>query len=171
MSSTNLANLTPLIFTIRNQKVILDEDLAAIYGVPTKAFNQTIKRNLARFPASFMFQLTAEEAEAMRSQNVTASPKRNLRFLPYAFTEHGALMAATVLNSPKAVSMSVYLINAFIRLREELSTSTILEKRLAVIERTLVQHDSALKDLFRAIKPLLLPPPDPPKKKIGFHPR
>ncbi len=106
----------------------------------------------------------------MRSQNVTASgsPKRNLRFLPYAFTEHGALMAATVLNSPKAISMSVYLINAFIRIREELTTNTNLEKRLLSIEKTLLSHDSALRDIIQKIRPLLLPPPEPPRKKIGF---
>lgn len=125
-------------------------------------------RNLSRFPTSFMFQLTAEEAEAMRSQIVTASPKRNLRFLPYAFTEHGALMAATVLNSDRAVSMSVYLINAFVRLREELSANTTLEKRLLSIEKTLLSHDSALRDIIQKIRPLLLPPPEPPRKKIGF---
>jgi hypothetical protein len=146
----------------------MDNDLAALYEVPTKVFNQAIKRNLARFPASFMFRLTSEELVVMRSQYVTAS-KRNIRFPPYAFTEHGALMAATILNSSKAVSMSVYLINAFIRLREELTANTTLEKRLTAIEKNLTTHDFVLRDLIRQIKPLLLPPPDPPRKKIGFH--
>jgi hypothetical protein len=119
-------------------------------------------------PESFLFEVTAEEMEAMRSQNVTASPKRNVRFLPHAFTEHGALMAANVLNSPQAIKMSVALIETFIRLRQALATTQVLARRLAEIERTVVQHDSALKELFRAIKPLLLPPPEPPRKKIGF---
>ncbi len=162
------ADISNIIFTVRRQKIVLDSDLAALYGVPTKVFNQTIKRNFARFPASFMFQLTAQESEAMRSQFVTASPKRNLRFLPNAFTEHGALMAATVLNSPQAITMSVYLINAFIRTREELSTNATLEKRLLSIEKTLLSHDSALRDIIQKIRPLLLPSSEPPRRKIGF---
>ena len=161
-------DLGQLILTLRGQRVILDADLAALYGVPTKALNQAVKRNLERFPDSFQFEVNAEELEAMRSQNVTASPKRNARFLPRAFTEHGALMAANVLNSPKAIKMSVALIETFIRLRQALATTQVLARRLAEIERTVVQHDSALKELFRAIKPLLLPPPEPPRKKIGF---
>jgi hypothetical protein len=161
-------DLGQLILTLRGQRVILDADLAALYGVPTKALNQAVKRNQERFPESFLFAVTAEEMEAMRSQNVTTSPKRNVRFLPHAFTEHGALMAANVLNSPQAIKMSVALIETFIRLRQALATTQVLARRLAEIERTVVQHDSALKELFGAIRPLLLPPPDLPRKKIGF---
>jgi hypothetical protein len=167
-SSIPARDLGQLILNLRGQRVILDADLAVLYGVSTKALNQAVKRNRERFPESFLFAVTTEEMEAMRSQNVTASPKRNVRFLPHAFTEHGALMAANVLNSPQAIKMSVALIETFIRLRQALATTQVLARRLAEIERTVVQHDSALKELFRAIRPLLLPPPEPPRKKIGF---
>jgi alanine-alpha-ketoisovalerate/valine-pyruvate aminotransferase len=105
----------------------------------------------------------------MRSQNVTAS-KRNIRYLPYAFTEHGALMAANILNSPTAVKMSVYVIRAFVRLREVFVANQILEKRLTEIEKVLMSHDAHLRDLYEKIRPLLLPPPDAPRRRIGFHP-
>ena len=114
-SSIPARDLGQLILTLRGQRVILDADLAALYGVPTKALNQAVKRNQERFPDSFQFEVNAEELEAMRSQNVTASPKRNARFLPRAFTEHGALMGANVLNSPQAIKMSVALIETFIQ--------------------------------------------------------
>lgn len=171
----------PRILTLRGQKVILDSDLAAIYGVPTKVFNQAIKRNLKRFPEDFMFQLTPDEyagltsrlalstAQAMRSQTVTASEKRNIRFRPYAFTEHGAVMAANLLRNDRAVQMSVFVVRAFVMMREQLLNRAELEKRLAEIEKSLMSHDAALRDLYRKIRPLLLPPPDPPRKEIGFH--
>ena len=158
-----------MILTVRGVRVILDVDLAALYGVSTKVFNQAVKRNPERFPESFMFQLQRQELTNMRSQIVTASSKRNVRFLPYAFTEHGALMAANVLKSPQAIKMSVALIEAFIRLRQELATTQTLARRLAEIERTVIHHDSALTELFRVIRPLLAPLPEPPRKKIGFH--
>lgn len=168
--SQAIHDLGRMIITVRETKVILDEDLALLYGVPTKVFNQAIKRNLDRFPESFMFQLQSEEFTNMRSQIVTASRKRNVRFLPYVFTEHGALMAANVLNSPKAVKMSVALIEAFVRLRQEFASTRELARRLAEIEKTIMTHDRALVKLFAVIKPMLTPPPDPPRKKIGFHP-
>lgn len=161
-----------LIRTIRNQRVILDSDLAALYAVPTFRFNEAVKRNQDRFPEDFRFQLSREEAEAWRrsrSQFAILKRGQNIKYLPWAFTEHGALMAANILNSDRAVAMSVYIIRAFIRLREELAANTTLEKRLAVIEKTLVSHDSALRDVIQKIRPLLLPPPDPPRKRIGFH--
>ena len=165
-------NVDALICTIRNQRVILDSDLAALYGVPTFRFNEAVKRNRSRFPEDFIFQLTKEEAEEWRrsrSQFAILKRGQNIKYLPHAFTEHGALQAANILNSPNAVSMSVYVIRAFIRLREELASNSTLEKRLAVIEKTLVSHDSALRDVILKIRPLLLPPPDPPRKRIGFH--
>lgn len=170
----------PRILTLRGQKVILDSDLAAIYGVPTKRLNEQVRRNRDRFPPDFMFQLGPQDVadlktqiptsgeHPMRSQFATAS-KRNVRFLPYAFTEHGALMAATVLNSPRAVQMSVFVVRAFVMMREQLLNRAELEKRLAEIEKSLMSHDAALRDLYRKIRPLLLPPPDPPRKEIGFH--
>ncbi|MHC1769941.1 MAG: ORF6N domain-containing protein [Verrucomicrobiia bacterium] len=170
------------IFQVRGHAVVLDHDLAAIFGVETKVFNQAVRRNTDRFPADFLFRLTVKEWAALRSQNVTLG-SRNLRsqivtssdhggrrYLPITFTEHGAIMAATILNSPRAVAMSVYVVRAFVRLRNELLANTTLEKRLAHIEKTLMSHDAALRDIYEKIRPLLLPPPEPPKRRIGFHP-
>jgi hypothetical protein len=162
----------PRLFAVRGQTVVLDSDLARIYGVSTKAFNQAIRRNGARFPADFLFRLTSEEWTALRSQTVTLKPPgrgEHRKYLPLVFTEHGALMAATVLNSPRAVAMSVYVVRAFVRMREELLGRANLERRLAEIERTLVGHDAALRDLYEKLKPLLLPSPAKPRREIGFH--
>jgi ORF6N domain len=162
-----------IIISLRGRKVILDHHLAGLYGVATKVLNQAVKRNGERFPASFWFQLSREETEDLqssRSQFVTLKRGQNIKYFPYAFTEHGALMAANVLNSPQAIKMSVALIETFIQMRQTLATSESLARRLAEIERTVGQHDAALKELFRAIKPLLIPPPESARKKIGFHP-
>lgn len=158
----------PLILTVRGQRVILDADLAALYGVTTKAFNQAVKRNQERFPHSFAFQLTAEEKQEVVTN---CDHLQRLKFspvLPWGFTEHGALQASNVLNSPKAVAMSVYIISAFIRLREAVADNQVMAKRLAEVEKTLLTHDVALRDIYQKIRPLLLPPHDPPRKKIGF---
>jgi len=156
-----------LIFVIRGQKVIQDVDLAHLYGVSTKAFNQAVKRNQHRFPDDFAFRLSAKEVKRNRSQIVTAS-KRNIRYRPRVFTEYGCFMAANVLNSQRAVAMSVYVVRAFVRLRETFVSNQILEKRLAEIEKTLLHHNAALRDLYEKIRPLLLPPTEKPKRKIGF---
>lgn len=174
-----------LILAMRGQKVILDADLAAVYGVATKVLNQAVKRNAERFPQDFLFELTPEEVlsisqivtsetvspdtAAMRSQIVTAS-KRNIRYRPWAFTEHGALMAASVLNSKEAVEMSVFVIRAFVRAREQLAANAVNLKRLAEIDRTLLAHDTALRDVYRKLLPLLQSTPAPPQKgRIGFN--
>jgi hypothetical protein len=163
--------ISGLIRTIRHQRIILDTDLAKLYGVPTFRFNEAVKRNRHRFPDDFLFQLSKEEADVLTSQfAISKKGSGGRRTLPYAFTEHGALQAANILNSPTAVAMSTYIIRAFIRLREELAANTTLEKRLAVIEKTLTTHDAALRDVIQKMRPLLLPPPEPPRKKIGFHP-
>ena len=159
-----------LIRTIRGHRIILDTDLARIYGVPTFRLNEAVKRNRRRFPEDFLFQLTAEEHAALTSQSAMSKPGRGgRRTRPYAFTEHGALQVANVLNSSKAEAMSIYVIRAFIRMREELSANQAVSKRLAEIERTLLTHDAALRDLYQKIRPLLLPPPDQPKRRIGFR--
>lgn len=177
-----------LIFTIRGQKVLLDADLAEIYGVPTKRLNEQVKRNVERFPEDFMFQLTVDEWEHLRSQIVTACAEvvqpqtsnrsqiatgsqkhRNPRLRPYAFTEHGAIMAATVLNSPEAVTMSVYVVRAFVQMREQMASNREILKRLAEIDQTLLQHDQALQVIWTQLQPLLAPPPEPEKRRIGFH--
>ena len=195
-----------LILNIRNQKVILDADLADLYGVPTYRFNEAFKRNRERFPDDFAFQLTAEEfavlrapnssqiamsspqlaekeggvpsgsqiatasltASSMRSQ-IAAASKRNIRYRPHVFTEHGALMAANILHSERAVEMSVFVIRAFVRIREQLVANAAILKRLAEIDKTLLEHDSALRTIWTKLQPLLAPPPDPPKRRIGFN--
>ena len=140
---------------IRGQRVILDSDLAQIYGVSTRALNQAVKRNFHRFPSDFAFQLTLKEADSMRSQFVTAS-KRNIRYRPYVFTEHGALMAATVLNSEQAVAMSVYVIRAFVHLRQVFLDNQILQEHLEEIDQILLDHDIALEDVYKKISQLFL---------------
>ena len=164
---------------IRGQRVLLDSDLAAIYGVPTFRFNEAIKRNLARFPADFFFQLTKEEAAGLTSQNAILKTGRgqHRKYLPYAFTEHGALQAANVLKSERAVAMSVFVIRAFVRLRAELSTSVELAARLAELDRRLSgrldTHERAIVHFMQKLVEALTPkpaPPDPPKPRIGFKP-
>jgi hypothetical protein len=161
-----------LIYSLRDQRVILDSDLASLYGVPTKALNQAVKRNRERFPEEFMFQLSWEEVShlsSLRSQIVTLKRGAHLKYRPLAFTEHGALMASTILNSPRAVAMSVYIIRAFVKMREDLAANAAILKRLAEIDKTLLTHDLALRDIYQKLRPLLEPPPAPPKPEIGFH--
>ena len=164
------------ILTIRGQKVILDSDLAAIYGVTAKRLNEQIKRNLKRFPSDFLFRLTREEFVNLRSQFATSSSGYGgRRFLPYAFTENGAVMAANVLNSPQAVRMSVFVVRAFVRMRELLSGSKELAVELKKLEAKLTTrldvHETAIVDVLRRIMELLDPPPAPPvpQKSLGFH--
>ena len=183
----NNEQLEPLIFVIRGQRVVLDDDLARLYGVETKRFNEAFKRNRPRFPDDFAFQITAAEFANLRSQFATSSPQSldslrenssqfarsshgGRRHLPWVFTEHGALMAANVLRSDRAVQMSVFVVRAFVRLRERVAANTAVVARLAEIDKTLLQHDAALRDLYRKLLPLLQPPADPPKRRIGFHP-
>ena len=151
---------------------ILDNDLASLYKVPTKALNQAVRRNREKFPEDLLFQLTWEEAAllpSLRSQFVTLKRGRHLKYRPFAFTEHGALMAATVLSSPRAVAMSLYLIRAFVKMREDRAANAAILKRLAEIDKTLLLHDSGLRDIYQKLRPLLEPPPAPPKPEIGFH--
>ncbi|MFC1461760.1 ORF6N domain-containing protein [Verrucomicrobiota bacterium] len=126
-------------------------------------------RNRHRFPEDFCFRLTAHEYESLRCQIGISNGRGGRRYLPYVFTEHGAIMAANVLNSPKAVEMSVFVVRAFVKMREQLLATTALEKGLAEIEKTLLTHDVALRALYQKIRPLLLPPPEPSRKRIGFH--
>jgi hypothetical protein len=160
--------LESLILTIRGCKVLIDADLAAIYGVETRALNQGVKRNAERFPKDFVFQLNvAEKSEVITNCDHLARLKF-AKSLPFAFTEHGAIMAATVLNSRQAVSMSVYVVRAFIQMREQLLANAAILKRLTEIDKTLLQHDAALRDIYYKLLPLLQPTPDPPKRRIGF---
>jgi hypothetical protein len=179
-SPVPVERIEPCILLIRGQRVMLDADLAELYGTTTKALNQAVKRNLERFPADFMFQLTAEEARTrwsqiattnLRSQTVTSSSASHggRRYLPYAFTEHGALMAASVLSTPRAMDVSVYVIRAFVKLREWLSTHKELAGKVAELERKVGSHDEAIQSLVAAIRRLMEPPPVPPRPRIGFH--
>lgn len=181
-------SMEPLISFIRGQRVILDVDLARLYGVTTKAFNQAVKRNTKRFPKDFAFQLTVPEVSQLRSQTstyteepidgqrpnrsqfVTGSQKhRDPRFRPWAFTEHGAVMAANILHSERAIHMSVFVVRTFVRLREQVAANAAILKRLAQIDRALLEHDSSLLDLYEKLLPLLQPSPDLPKRRIGFQ--
>jgi hypothetical protein len=160
-----------LIITIRNQKVIIDRDLAEIYGVETRRLNEQVRRNPERFPEDFMFQLTKEEGDLwVRSRSQIATLKRgmNIKYLPYAFTEHGAIMAANVLSSPQAVRMSVFVVRAFVKLRELLSTHKELTYKLAQLERKLQNHDESIRSLVVAIRQLMAPPV-PKRRPIGFR--
>jgi len=178
--------LEPLIFVIRGHRVVVDADLARLYRVDTFRFNEAFKRNRRRFSADFAFQLTSAEFENLRSQIATSSSQavdslghnssqfamssqRGHRYLPWAFTEHGALMAANILRSARAVQMSVFVVRAFVRLREHVAANTAVLRRLAEIDETLLRHDAALRDVYQKLLPLLQPPPDPPKRRIGFH--
>ena len=162
-------SIEPLIFTIRGQKVLIDADLAVIYGVATRTLNQAVKRNATRFPADFVFQVSAGEKQWVITNCDHLAHLKFSKSLPWAYTEHGAIMAAMVLNSVAAVTMSVYVVRAFLRMREELASGVDILKRLAAIDRKLLVHDVVLRDIYRKLQPLLSPLPDRPKREIGFH--
>jgi hypothetical protein len=201
-----------LIYLIRGQRVILDSDLAFLYGVATKRLNEQVRRNSDRFPPDFVFQLTWEEAASLRSQIATLEPSKgtqippdkdlthisirsqiatlpeqtpnistasppeiftHLRFRPYAFTEHGVIMAASVLNSPQAVQVSLFVVRAFVKLREMLATHRELAARIDELERKMVtkfrEHDGKISELFNIIRDLVAVKDAPPKPPIGFQ--
>lgn len=157
------------ILFFRGQRVLLDSDLAALYGVTTKRFNEQVRRNLGRFPADFMFQLAAEEVVGLRSKIATSNVGRGgRRYTPYVFTEHGAIMAATILNSPLAVEMSVYVVRAFVQLRDMLASNKELARRLNELEHKLANHDQAITGILKAIRELMNSPPEQKRRGIGF---
>src|SRR3989337_836613 len=149
---------------IRGQKVMLDVDLAAIYGVTTKRLNEQVRRNLRRFPSDFMFQLTSEEAESLRSQ-IATSKRGGRRYLPYVFTEQGVAMLSSVLNSERAIEVNILIMRAFVKLREMLATHKDLAKKLEGMEKN---YDEQFKVVFEAIYELMKPP-EPKKKQIGVN--
>ena len=159
--------IEPMILTLRGHKVILDKDLAELYGVPTWRLNEQVKRNRRRFPDDFMFQLEIDEVEALRSQNaISKSGRGGRRYSPYAFTEHGAIMAASVLNSPRAVEVSVFVVRAFVKLRQLLASHADLARKVDALEK---KYDAQFKVVFDAIRQLMAPPPEErPKRRIGF---
>src|SRR5215470_10256714 len=157
------------IFLIRGHRVILDADLAELYDVEVRALNQQVKRNAQRFPADFLFQLTAAEAENLKSQNVISSSGHGgRRKLPYAFTEHGAIMAASVLNSERAVEMSIFVVRAFVHMREALTANRQLMAKFKELERRIEGHDADIQELVEAIQELMESPPAS-GRRIGFE--
>ena len=198
-ATTSVGDVESCIKTVRGQKVILDTDLARIYGVPTKRLNEQLRRNIDRFPEDFAFQITLQEWEPLRSQIATLEAQvsrdeavmpnrsqfatgsqrhRDPRFLPLVFTEHGALQAANILNSPRAAAMSVYVIRAFVKMRGMLTGTGELARQLKELENKLTArldiHESAIVDVLQRIMRLLEPPPEPEatepeRKQIGFH--
>jgi len=158
------------ILLIRGRKVLLDADLAALYGVETRRLNEQVKRNRRRFPEDFVFRLSKVETKALdRSQFATGSQKhRDPRFAPHAFTEHGTIMAAMVLNSARAIEVSVYVVRAFVRLRDFLASHKDLARRLEEHEKQLASHDQAIAGLVNTIRSLMAPPEPPKRRSIGF---
>lgn len=157
------------ILLLRGQKVLLDADLAELYGVETRVLVQAVKRNLDRFPEDFMFQLDTEEAAALRSQSVISNAGRGgRRYAPYAFTEQGVAMLSSVLSSPQAIAVNIEIMRAFVRLREVLAGNKELAAKLGELERKLKGHDQAIAGILDAIRQLMAPPPAPKKRPIGF---
>jgi phage regulator Rha-like protein len=176
--SLEMEPVESLIHLIRGQRIILDADLARVYGVPTKRLNEVVKRTLERFPSDFAFLLKPQEVASLRSQIATSKGRGGRRYIPRAFTEFGAIMAANVLNSPRAVQMSVFVVRAFVKMREALSQNRHLAEKLAELERRLTGrldvHEQAIVHILDEIKKLmepLPPPPEPKRREIGFHVR
>jgi phage regulator Rha-like protein len=166
------------IIEIRGKKVMLDRDLATLYGVSTKVLNQAVKRNLKRFPEDFMYMLSWQEAINLRSQFVTSSSRsqfvtlkqgQNIKYLPYVFTEQGVAMLSSVLNSERAIQVNIMIMRAFTKLRELLLTHKDLAIKLEALEKKYAEHDEKIQAIFNAIKQLLEPTAEEPKRRIGFH--
>jgi hypothetical protein len=170
----SIGEVAQRIVLIRGQRVVLDTDLAAFYGETTKRFNQQVSRNRARFPEDFMFQLSDEEFAALRLQSATLNSGlktgrgQHRKYLPYAFTEHGAIMAATLLNSPRATALSIYVVRAFVELRGLLSANKDLATKVHALERKVSVHERNIAELADSMTELLATPPPPPKRPIGF---
>ena len=163
-----MARIAANIYLVRGQHVMIDSDLAALYGVETKVFNQAVRRNLNRFPSDFMFQLTAEETEILRSQIVTSSSWGGRRYLPYAFTEHGVAMLSSVLRSERAVEVNIAIVRTFIKLRQLLATHAELAHRLDALEWRESERDGRVQYVFETIQHLIEAPEPEPKRQIGF---
>ena len=168
------------IYLIRGHKVMIDRDLAKLYGVSAKRLNEQVKRNIKRFPDDFMFQLTWDKARSLRSQFATlnnlqeqsetieSKRGRHVKYLPYAFTEQGVAMLSSVLNSERAIQVNIAIMRAFVKLRQILSTHKELVHKLNELERKFKKHDTEIQSIFEAIRQLMAPP-TPPKRRIGFH--
>jgi len=165
-----LDRVESLILSIRGRRVILDSDLARLYGVTTSRLNEQVKRNPDRFPPDFMFRLSRQQVTALISQNATSKGRGGRRKLPYVFTEHGAIMAANVLNSGRAIEVSVYVVRAFVRLREMMGANKEVAAKLGELERKMASHDEAIRSLVTAIRRLMnAPVPARTRRPIGFR--
>ena len=158
------------IYVIRGHKVMLDSELADLYGVPTFRLNEQVRRNIARFPSDFMFQLTAKETRSLRSQIAISNRKGRggRRYAPLVFTEQGVAMLSSVLNSERAIQVNIVIMRAFVKLKQVLATHRVLARKLAELEHRLEGHDTQIRSLFDAIRQLMAPLA-PPKRRIGFH--
>lgn len=163
-----LEDIERLILLIRGQRVMLDADLAMLYGVTTKRLNEQVKRNRERFPGRFLFRLTSDEKAEVVANCDHLEKLRFSPVLPYAFTEYGAIMAATVLNSQRAIQVSIYVVEAFVRFREVLTLNRELAQKFAELESKFKTHDRQIQAIFEAIRQLMNPP-ESPRKEIGFH--
>ena len=157
------------ILMIRGEKIIIDADLAEFYGVPTKRLNEQVKRNKDRFPEDFMFQLNGDEKSEVVAKCDHLEKLKFSKVLPYAFTEHGAIMAASVLNSPQAAEISIFIVRAFVKLRQAISEHKELSRKISQIERHLSGHDEQINTIIKTIKQLIQPAPVPKKIRIGFY--
>ncbi len=156
------------IYLVRGIKVILDRDLAELYGVETRSLIQAVKRNIDRFPSDFMFQFTQDEFNSLRSQIVISKGKGGRRYLPFVFTEQGVAMLSSVLRSKRAIEVNIAIMRAFVKLREMLATHKELAQKLVELERRLEDHDEHIQTIFDAIRQLMMPSDKKDKKKIGF---
>lgn len=157
------------IYLIRGHKMMLSMDLAKLYGVPTMRLNEQVKRNMKRFPNDFMFQLSDKEHEILKSQFAISSWGGARRANPYAFTEQGVAMLSSVLNSERAIQVNIAIMRAFVRLKAALATHKELAHKLNELERKIERHDEDIGSIFEAIRRLMMPPPEKPARRIGFH--
>ncbi len=157
------------ILMIRGCKVMLDKELSKLYGVTTKRLNEQVKRNKERFPGDFMFQLTKQEENSLRSQNATLKRGSHSKYLPYVFTEQGVAMLSSVINSKRAIQVNIIIMRIFVKLRLIISTNKELVYKLNELERKIEKHDVEIQNIFEAIRQLMTPKEEP-RRKIGFHP-
>jgi hypothetical protein len=167
-SVSDIQRIEALIYIIRGQKVMLDADLAALFGVETRVLKQAVRRNRNRFPSDFMFELTNKENRSLRSQNVILERGRYSKYLPFAFTEQGVAMLSTVLNSERAIEVNIAIMRVFVRLREMMVTHKELALKLRELEGRIQEHDEQIVAIFEAIRQLMAPP-EKPRKRIGFE--
>ena len=162
-----IESIVSKIVFLRGEKVMLDRDLAELYGVETKVLKQAVRRNIKRFPGDFMFELTKEENQSLRSQNVTLKRGHHSKYLPFAFTEQGVAMLSSALNSERAIEVNISIMRVFVQLRKMIASHDKLARKLAELEQHLESHDEQIQAVFEAIRQLMTPPAKP-RKKIGF---